>query len=366
MNGAKRLRTCGPMAVRAGRAMTSLSARVRGTHNIGWPHRPIHLRWRRSIRAGFGVHALTRQTIAVAWAPQITLHVSLPSSDRVALAASVVQRAGSPTRQQVAHGWRDLHTTRTWRLCTYETLVRHRASSRAAGVDAARRRAGEFAPTVIASRIGRATTATGYEPLRVPTGLRATQTALTGHIAQRHAGRLHPIGSLSFRKDSATTLHRILSASVSRRSTTRTLSDHTDHQTVYSHSRASIQQIAELERRTFVSRVEERHQQRPGPSDDSHGSQRSVRPIAFTWRRSSPSDSGSTASMPIEASFTSVSSRGRASMTQPTSPRVAVAAQATTQVRPFNLDAGQLDRLTDDVIRRVERRVRIARERRGL
>jgi hypothetical protein len=33
---------------------------------------------------------------------------------------------------------------------------------------------------------------------------------------------------------------------------------------------------------------------------------------------------------------------------------------------PLGLDAGQLDRLTDDVIRRVERRVRIARERRGL
>jgi hypothetical protein len=33
---------------------------------------------------------------------------------------------------------------------------------------------------------------------------------------------------------------------------------------------------------------------------------------------------------------------------------------------PSGLDASQLDRLTDDVIRRVERRVRIARERRGL
>jgi hypothetical protein len=37
-----------------------------------------------------------------------------------------------------------------------------------------------------------------------------------------------------------------------------------------------------------------------------------------------------------------------------------------TAASAFSLDASQLDRLTDDVIRRVERRARIARERRGL
>ncbi|HEV8209501.1 MAG TPA: hypothetical protein VGP77_05245 [Vicinamibacterales bacterium] len=35
-------------------------------------------------------------------------------------------------------------------------------------------------------------------------------------------------------------------------------------------------------------------------------------------------------------------------------------------VRPGDFEPGVLDRLADDVIRRVERRVRIERERRGL
>jgi hypothetical protein len=34
--------------------------------------------------------------------------------------------------------------------------------------------------------------------------------------------------------------------------------------------------------------------------------------------------------------------------------------------QPPRLDRGMLDRLTDDVIRRVEQRIRIERERRGL
>ncbi|MEO8519787.1 MAG: hypothetical protein ABI603_00405 [Acidobacteriota bacterium] len=59
-----------------------------------------------------------------------------------------------------------------------------------------------------------------------------------------------------------------------------------------------------------------------------------------------------------------------ASSTRPTagpSPQAAAdAAPARPPVRTSDFEPGVLDRLTDDVIRRVERRVRIERERRGL
>jgi hypothetical protein len=55
--------------------------------------------------------------------------------------------------------------------------------------------------------------------------------------------------------------------------------------------------------------------------------------------------------------------------TRPSGPPAAPAAEAMRTripVRPGDFEPGVLDRLADDVIRRVERRVRIERERRGL
>jgi hypothetical protein len=55
-----------------------------------------------------------------------------------------------------------------------------------------------------------------------------------------------------------------------------------------------------------------------------------------------------------------------AAPTQEAEARPIVTPQRTTPLQFGDLDASLLDRLTDDVIRRVERRVRIERERRGL
>ena len=90
-------------------------------------------------------------------------------------------------------------------------------------------------------------------------------------------------------------------------------------------------------------------------------------PETLVWRRGTR--------LPVAASETETypkrtdshrSQEGRALATQPKAPAVSPTTAQPPIVHPAKLDASLMDRLTDDVIRRVEQRIRIERQRRGL
>jgi hypothetical protein len=85
----------------------------------------------------------------------------------------------------------------------------------------------------------------------------------------------------------------------------------------------------------------------------------------LVWRRMTqpPSPDVENQARPASATLTPSSFRSHRATTT-VSPEPPILASAQTQ--PPNLDTGFMDRLTEDVIRRVEKRVRIERERRGL
>jgi hypothetical protein len=95
---------------------------------------------------------------------------------------------------------------------------------------------------------------------------------------------------------------------------------------------------------------------------------RSHRPPEIVWRRSSYAIGSAVAHVRPPVEVQSVVSRvwPSAAPTQEAEARPTATPQRTSPLQFGDLDASLLDRLTDDVIRRVERRVRIERERRGL
>jgi hypothetical protein len=89
------------------------------------------------------------------------------------------------------------------------------------------------------------------------------------------------------------------------------------------------------------------------------------RPPELVYRREARTDS---VDEPSPAAGTASSSRsaGRSVAAQESAPELSPHSVRAAALRVTDLDPALLDRLTDDVIRRVERRVRIERERRGL
>ena len=115
-------------------------------------------------------------------------------------------------------------------------------------------------------------------------------------------------------------------------------------------------------------RVVERERVSLPPSVNPHARPaRSYRPPEITWRRTAPVETSVSATPPRRdralsrdlAHAVTASAPAIAPVTVPSSGKAA-------PVQISDLDPRLVDRLTDDVIRRVERRVRIERERRGL
>jgi hypothetical protein len=409
MNRQARLRTSGPLALGAKRAAASLGARVRRAHQTVCGHLPIQLRWRRAARAGSVVHAFTRQIISVIWAPRITLHFGVAPSDRRPSMAPVVQPGGSTTHQHVQRMWTDVRTTGPWRPTAHETSGGRRERSRPTSFPAVERRADAFGRGVaalsrrharaafarralmvpvarrsakstltdrvverqadvfrpsVASSIRRARAVAMYGPLAASVARGSAERTLTVRVVQRHADVFRTTVALSIRRTMTVAVQRLLTAPVARRVTETPLTDRFADPMLHSERRAPRRSLAGAGRRSLLGRDDDRHSHRTGLTD---GAQRVThRPIELTWQRSTPPASGHTPSTPVEATFAGAPFPGRSSFTQPASAGVVTSVPATNPARPFNLDASQLDRLTDDVIRRVERRVRIARERRGL
>ena len=90
-----------------------------------------------------------------------------------------------------------------------------------------------------------------------------------------------------------------------------------------------------------------------------------ARPPELVWRRAAqpPSADVENQARPTSSTLAPSSVRSHRATTTAALEQPIV---ATAQTHPLILDLGFMDRLTDDVIRRVEKRVRIERERRGL
>jgi hypothetical protein len=102
----------------------------------------------------------------------------------------------------------------------------------------------------------------------------------------------------------------------------------------------------------------------PSPRTPSHVT--SVHAVDLVWRRVVTDTTSGNVDVPARRSTPLSSDTIRTTGTQSGAANTALAAarNAAAAARPM-LDAATIDRLTDDVIRRVERRIRIERERRG-
>jgi hypothetical protein len=364
MNRHRRFRTRGPLALGAGQAAASLGSRLRRAHQSVRGRLPIQLRWRRAPNAGSGVHAFTRQIISVTWAPQIRLHLTLAQIDRRPSIASVVHAGVSTSHHHVQRVWNVVRTTAAWRLSAHEASERYRGASRVARVPAIERRADAFGSGVAPLSMCHTRPVAGRQLLTLPVVHRSTERTLTECVVQRHADVFRTGVASSMGRTSAITMHRLRTTSVARRPTERTPKGRFIDPMLHSDRRAPVRPLGGAARRALLGRNDDRHSYRTGLVDPPR--RVTHRPLELTWRRSTQSAAGQTPSTPIEAPFAGAPSPGRSSLTQSASASVVTSGSATDPARPFNLDASQLDRLTDDVIRRVDRRVRIARERRGL
>ena len=314
MNRRSKLRTRAPLALGATMAATSLSVQVRRAHAIGRGHRPVQLRWRRPVTINTVAHSFTQQAISVTWAPRISLHFGVAMADGRPHRVLPVPQGVSARHRGVQRVWSHLRTTVASQSIRSEIVSRSRHLSDRLF----RRDTRPFDATAIGA------------------------TSQPTHRASPIARRLVPAAPVAYRSIEKTSVARFAD------------------RTLHSVTRWTIRSLAESARQASpappVSRASMR--ERVGVPPRVTG-----RPVELTWRRSTPSPSTPSASMPLETAFAVPASRRSTSTAPSTNTSVSPAALPT---RAFSLDANQLDRLTDDVIRRVERRVRIARERRGL
>jgi hypothetical protein len=132
---------------------------------------------------------------------------------------------------------------------------------------------------------------------------------------------------------------------------------------------------ADASRWRAQDRLADRHprlQQRTTPAaaagtrDASMPAARARRPVPLVWRSAGP-DPGRSSASPSRAMAASSPSASPSNPTgAPAMVPAADPARPRVPVRTADFEPGVLDRLADDVIRRVERRARIERERRGL
>ncbi|HVC12448.1 MAG TPA: hypothetical protein VNE59_12470 [Burkholderiales bacterium] len=109
---------------------------------------------------------------------------------------------------------------------------------------------------------------------------------------------------------------------------------------------------------------------RPGEDRSAPAARPRMAPrLALVWRRAAPQAADSRAAMRDSISALPATSRSSAVPGDPIrspAPAPAAVPGAREALRGAALDPALADRLADDVVRRVERRMRIERERRGV
>ena len=319
MSRGTKLRARARLALGARMAAASLSAGVRRAHEIGRGHRPVPLRWRRRATTGAAAHAFTRQALSVTWAPRSSFSFSLAVQAGRRHPGRCPRRSTSITHRYLQKGENTIRTTVASPLVTHcvHSVQRYLLSL---GLFGGRVRSVEGR-----ERRGGAQTARRAGPLvldRVRSALSA-RDSVTSVIAARFIDR-------SLCSVSRSTVRRFAADGGKRSSDPRGTSG-----AVRGHPAGAARQVT------------------PGP-------------VELGWRRSDIAVAGTSPQVSIEGTAPAAPSVRRPSTSPPNVAGMTASPAAIGTPRPFSLDASQLDRLTDDVIRRVERRVRIARERRGL
>jgi hypothetical protein len=92
---------------------------------------------------------------------------------------------------------------------------------------------------------------------------------------------------------------------------------------------------------------------------------RSPRPVLLHWRKEEPAPSFAATAAAADATLARALPRANATAAHAISSAPA-AAVTRESLRKQPLDAGVADRLVDDVVRRLDKRLRVERERRGL
>lgn len=320
MSGRRDMRTSGALVLAARIAASRFAVRRRKQSPRGaWL--PVTLHWRQTRRRmdmPRDRRAATPASSRSVWLPQFHLHFAARASDR----SRRDERSGYPSAAAI-HNARQIVINRQWTSVRMHTLAMqsHRTHSQhvvPAGIAAvpkfhasetAARRWSLTSPAIVSPATYRAGTSV-IEPIRKGIGA-GTSRNERSHLFRTHA----PVG------------HREML--VSRRPT---LAESAAH--------------------------------RASASTPSH--ERIVRPPELVYRRElhprteivdQPSRLSPAASSPRPPA--------RSLASHETTPEVARSGRPAA-LRVTDLDPSLLDRLTDDVIRRVERRVRIERERRGL
>lgn len=357
----------------ASAAAASLSERVRRAHRTAQHLRPLQLTWRRAVRGRAAVRIFTRQVVSVTVSPRINLQFSFATSEGRSDVPRAVQSDTSTTHRHVQSVWRrgqtDRHVQRfSTRVQTnrhLEMFWRHTQTNLPAHsfgtlVQASRneQRFWRHVTTNVESRLLSREVRLGAGDLAASStsspswqAVDAALRRITWQSRLRVGARLQPrfrAASLAFldgQTDGALTAHIV-------------------QRVLRSKNRFQVRAL----RRHALHVPSDPSVVRGAVAKDFAGASRPVahRPVDLTWRRPSTAAEATSRSTPIDERVGERSSARQALAPQRIVPDITRSAVQTNQARPFSLDASQLDRLTDDVIRRVDRRVRIARERRGL
>jgi len=297
---------------------------------------PIALRWRRKRKKAGGVRA-SREAMpaapSVAWMARFHLHFNMFANERSRREREV--RSFAPA--SVIRELRRSVVSRHWTTVRATTLARPpRTASSAPRVFAMRRTEVHLSATAAPQRVRLLTThaqTTHAERRLLIESVRKSATSsfserLTERRMQSHETRV-------FRALSVAT-HR------SERLTERRM--HSRETRVFRALSVATRRIREESARTHVQLL---------------------RPVALVWRTAQPqTESARETTFSNPPAAVSRPPVRPSAMQEPAPETTRGAARRALQMS--DLDPALLDRLTDDVIRRVERRVRIERERRGL
>lgn len=297
---------------------------------------PIALRWRRKRKKAGSVRA-SREAMpaapSVTWMARFHLHFNRPANERSRREREVRSCAPATVIRELQRS----------------VMSRHWTTLRAAAL-ARSPRAASPTPRVFAMRRTEAHVSAAAAPQRV--------RLLTTHAKTTHAERRVLFESV---RKSAT-------SSFSERLTERRMQSHETRVfralsvTTHRSERLTERRMQSHETRVFRALSVATHRIR---EESTRSHVQLVRPVALVWRTPQPQTESAR-----ETTFTSPQTTvsrppvRSAAVQEPAAEPARRSVQRALQASDF--DPALLERLTDDVIRRVERRVRIERERRGL
>jgi hypothetical protein len=354
------------------------------------------------------VLAFRQQILSATWAPRFSLHFSVLLGVGHADIASLAHSGMSTIHHHLQRMSCDIRTTAGWRRPVPEASGKQGEALRAEAIGPVRQSAAASSRGAVSLPMAGIRGFTAHNLVTIPAARRWTERVPTERVGRRKGAvfRAEVSAPASYRSG-AITVHRLTtmlaagwssqtlrkeqmvvrSAASSRslpmasmrptgtvtgsrplmspgalRSIERTVTERLVSPMLRRNRDAFSDPAGGRSREKSLGPVERRFNRGSGTQIQSRVT---YRRIELTWRRSNEAPAGTRVSTPTESPFASTASPRRSSPTTASADVVTLSPPAAFS-GPLGLDAGQLDRLTDDVIRRVERRVRIARERRGL